>query len=1266
MRILAIRGYNLASLSDKFEIDLTAPPLSGTGLFAIVGETGAGKSTILDALCLALYGEYPRSRGGAAAERSADPSGEEVMAGNPSNILRRGTGRGYAEVDFIAQDGLAYRVRWEVQRARAKANGRLQDARRSIERRDGSGAVATGKRDVLAAVERLTGLTFEQFRRTVLLAQGEFDAFLMAGEKERSDLLERVTGTGIYSAISMRVHEETAARKRAVEDLDKARGFVVVLGEAEREAMLAEASEKRVQLAEAEARQAKAAMQVKHASDIGAARHSLAAAATELAAARQRQAAAGDDRARMAELDAARPLRPMVEVHAKAEGHAAAQEMARATAAEAAETAARQLAGLEIEAKRLQAVASAAAADIARWQPLWSEATALDLEVAAAASEAAQADKALADARANLSTRRKQVADIADRRAGIEADVQALASDLAARAAHASLAAAIQRVDTLVGDHAGLSRRLDETSVALARCDSDAKALDDRIAATEGRHRLEDRRKAEIAARIAERRQAWQRMNAAALAARDDALSVLARQAASAHEAAVRRDEARAGEERSRRAAEAAAREMEAAARDRSGAETSLEAERRARAELQHMGDLAEATVSVQAARLRAALAEGEPCPVCGAREHPFAHDEAAARFALALRQRTAVIEKRIAEAEARITAARGLMAAAEARSTEALRARTAATEKAAAAARQLAQLSPPMWDGAARLGLAAALRHDGEPVAAEVLQSLVAEIEGQSRLARQGRANADALRHEIESLRQDEAQLAAALAGEVEALEKDRVERAEVATRKAELDATRRIFVDQLSAVEQELAPHLDAAGLAVADLARDAKSARRHLRTLADRHATLAEAHERQVNALKLIEPEQRAANDGLAAAELAAQEAATADERCRLAHTRLREARSARLDGEATEAHRSRFMAVESAARKALEAVRPTHDEARLAAERGRTTKAMAEQAARRAVEEVAASASAFVAAAAALGLDQEKARALLAVPESDVAALATRLAALDRSVAAAESIHQTREGDLAARLAAGAEMDAAALQALKEACAERATTIDQIKARLTAIGLDVERDDRERGRVSALMRELEAAKAEHSVWAEVAEAIGSADGSKFRRFAQGVTLGHLVRLANVQLQSLNPRYALIGSKTSDLSIDVLDRDMGDEVRHPRSLSGGERFLVSLALALALSGLEGRQSFVDTLFIDEGFGVLDRETLDMAVDALETLQGQGRKVGVVTHAASMIDRIAVQVRVEKRGGGRSVVRIRDTGFDVGSRGGGPATAG
>lgn len=138
------------------------------------------------------------------------------------------------------------------------------------------------------------------------------------------------------------------------------------------------------------------------------------------------------------------------------------------------------------------------------------------------------------------------------------------------------------------------------------------------------------------------------------------------------------------------------------------------------------------------------------------------------------------------------------------------------------------------------------------------------------------------------------------------------------------------------------------------------------------------------------------------------------------------------------------------------------------------------------------------------------------------------------------------------------------------------------------------------------------------------------IGSASGDRFRRFAQAITLDHIVQLAKEHLGGLSPQYRLARGTSADLTLHVVDRDMGDEGRGTRSLPGGERFLVSLALALALSSLEGRSSFVDALFIDERFGSLVVETFDVAI---ETLQGRGQKVSVITHIAAMIDRIALQ---------------------------------
>ncbi len=130
MRILAIRGENLASLEGTFAVDFTAEPLDRAGLFAITGPTGAGKTTLLDALCLALFATTPRVKGaegrrGHEVGRSDDPN--RILNRDPRGILRRGTGQGFAEVEFVGTDSNRYVARWSVRRARGRADGKLQD-----------------------------------------------------------------------------------------------------------------------------------------------------------------------------------------------------------------------------------------------------------------------------------------------------------------------------------------------------------------------------------------------------------------------------------------------------------------------------------------------------------------------------------------------------------------------------------------------------------------------------------------------------------------------------------------------------------------------------------------------------------------------------------------------------------------------------------------------------------------------------------------------------------------------------------------------------------------------------------------------------------------------------------------------------------------------------------------------------------------------------------------------------------------------------------
>ncbi len=216
MKILAIRGRNLASLEGDFEIDFTVEPLLSAGIFAISGPTGAGKSTLLDTMCLALFARTPRTD--QAKENNVklqEVSNEQLSQSDPRFLLRRGTSSGFAEVDFMALNGHRYRTRWSVARARDKENGRLQNPRLALYNLDKEEEEQGTRSDLQARIIDLIGLTFEQFTRSVLLAQNDFSTFLKAEQGEKASLLEKLTGTELYSAISRQIFERNARAKEA-------------------------------------------------------------------------------------------------------------------------------------------------------------------------------------------------------------------------------------------------------------------------------------------------------------------------------------------------------------------------------------------------------------------------------------------------------------------------------------------------------------------------------------------------------------------------------------------------------------------------------------------------------------------------------------------------------------------------------------------------------------------------------------------------------------------------------------------------------------------------------------------------------------------------------------------------------------------------------------------------------------------------------------------------------------------------------------------
>lgn len=210
--------------------------------------------------------------------------------------------------------------------------------------------------------------------------------------------------------------------------------------------------------------------------------------------------------------------------------------------------------------------------------------------------------------------------------------------------------------------------------------------------------------------------------------------------------------------------------------------------------------------------------------------------------------------------------------------------------------------------------------------------------------------------------------------------------------------------------------------------------------------------------------------------------------------------------------------------------------------------------------------------------------------------------------------------------------------------------------QAEEQLLHLALKLHQDEAARREAETLQAELVAQRRTLADWAVLAELIGSADGKKFRVFAQGLTLDTLLAHANQHLLRLRPRYAL-RRKNERMELEMIDRDMGDEARDCATLSGGETFLVSLALALGLSSLAARSVRVESLFIDEGFGSLDRDALDGALSVLEELEASGQQIGVISHVLELAERVAYRVLVEPHRPGRSTVTILGPGTTPGT---------
>ena len=955
MRIHTIRLANLNALTGTWEIDLDHPAYSDN-IYALTGPTGAGKTTILDAISLALYGRTPRlARIGKA--------GNEIMS--------RHSGTCHAEITFSTRTG-RYRSHWSQHRARRKAGGELQNPKHELADAESGELLAIGLKDVAAAIERLTGMDYQRFTRAMLLAQGDFAAFLRAAPDERAPLLEQITGTEIYSRISIAVHER-----------------------------LRDALEQQRQLA----------TETAGITPLDAATHT---ALTQESAALQKQLAALATRQQQTAAALAR-----------------AQNIAELTA----------------ELARLDEQHTAHQAALARFAP--------ERERLAAAQSAALLDADYA----RLDTLRR--AQQQNSRALAALDEQAPALARTHETANQALTAASARVHSEKQRLAAAQPRWQQT-----------RAYDHTL-----RHQREQLATLE--------------QSAAAHTAAQTALAAAEKHAAAARENSVRADVARKKTETA----------LAAHLQGRLLREYQTEKENilRELAYHQRIADLEQQ---------RAHLHDGEPCPLCGATEHPYASELPAQPDDLTTR-----------------------------------------------------------------------------------LEALDTYIKQAETLGEQHENAQRALASAREKQQQTENTLA-------------------LAAEKARNSA---VHAEQHAALQQTYAQTLAARQALLANRDPDAEETAQQ-RAIAEAEAAMEKAR------------------DTCQTAQTAA--AANQQQRAQL-HARLtaqqQELQTAEQQFAAALGMCSEIAAPSPAGRSP---------------QRGRDGEGVDDVpcAPKISTFSISDHPHSNTSSRAATTFPDETAWQAARLPAATREALARQAAALDQQTL---TLH-TRQQDRAARLAtltaqSADDPDTATLQARQEADEH---TRQQHQQTLAANQHRLAEHKRASERLAAQQQAIAKQAAETRRWQNLHELIGAADGKKYRNYAQSLTFASVIAQANRQLVQLSDRYLLTADPARPLELNIIDNYQGGETRSAKNLSGGESFIVSLALALGLAQMSGENMQIDTLFLDEGFGTLDEETLDSALETLAQLRTHGKHIGIISHVAALTERIATRIQITPQNGGNSII--------------------
>lgn len=1247
MKILQIKINNLASLEGESLIDFTSEPLASAGIFAITGPTGAGKSTILDALCLALYGHTPRyaQAGARRGIELQDPSGETIQQGDPRSILRDGTAEGSATVVFVGIDGDHYEAVWGVRRAYLKVTGKLASYTHTLYNQTKNTEIPGTRKVLQKEIERLVGLSFEQFTRSVLLAQGDFTAFMKADKEEKSALLEKLTGSQIYSEISKNIYEHYKTEIELLKDLQSRASGIDLLSD--EEIALVGQQIGAFKASELELTRQKAAVDQavgwhKQQADLTA---SLGEAEGLYHEARKACDALEDTRRLLTQAQTVRPLKNTLDSTQEYENALNESERKKAALEEKLQTLTFQKKAAEEKLNTFNDALKACEKNLQDAAPLITAARGLDIKIATNKEQLEKTAASLQAAHASLQQLQSEKQQVNVRLEQYNKNLQS-AQDwihqredrgiIAENTAH--ITGKLEQAGTILQHAANLKLQISGIREELQALREKMQTLSGQLTATEQQYQQHQLQFQQL-------QQKFTQSDPEALEA--------ALKAAQTKERALEKSQLQFEQ------LQLKARDYEEAANLEADNDRQLVLLKNQQKSLQPA--LTSLTIQVETTRslfakaqlkanenieqIRAALEDAEPCPVCGSLDHPYAQgahrvvaDELLSSLKSELDHATAQFES----ANKQYTLNESAL---NLREADKQRIRQAATKKHADFENIRLQ-----WQS----DLFYATLQDKAPdeilgwyeQEKKLLLDQIPQLEQQRSahliLQKELTALQQTITKEkdsIQALKDAATLLKTSIQLKSQALDTHTAGHKEDEHKLSGLQNDLEIYFpsqDWFLNWQANPASFTDA----IQKFAKDWKEKQKSVDQLSfdiSNGITQLTGLDRQLSSAVLLFEEQQNTADKqqkeldhlleqrkalffgreIAEVEKELQEATQkARQEVETANVQLQQL----VDGltqlnldmgilqHQIQQHQGQLLGLETKITDWIQGYNNTHD---------------------------------------AATLDKDQVLTLLAYTDDWLKTHSEQVQAADQHLVETKGQWQQRQKDLSRHLTLEPEPDKRDLTALLQLQEQQQQTLDQIKTDLVERQLRLEINTKNQKKLAGFQKEISHQQKIFDGWHALNVMIGSKDGRRFREIAQQYTLDLLLRYANHHLQVLSKRYVLSRIQDS-LGIQVIDQDMAGEIRSVYSLSGGESFLVSLALALGLASLSSQRLKVESLFIDEGFGSLDPATLSIAMDALERLQDQGRKVGVISHVQEMTERITVQIQVHKKSSGKSHISV------------------